>query len=205
MKKSSILFAVIILIVQYSCDIPPIDTTDEVWGRYQIRHMGGGNNSLLGKNEISANIVDFEYDDSFLVIKQKPNVETIKIYLENDIITHYYNDSVSKTRPVDTSIYRGNHYFIDTPDDHFLYQKLRSQHVSTQGHEADGIQIQKLIDSFVFTQGKYKRLFAHKYNFWIIVNSSDLMYDPLTESEYLQKRIELKVSNGLKCDDDKWK
>jgi hypothetical protein len=48
----------------------------------------------------------------------------------------------------------------------------------------------------------YQKIFAHKYNYWIIYPAKDTIYGPLTKEEYHAKREELHIPKQLKLHEE---
>lgn len=59
------------------------------------------------------------------------------------------------------------------------------------------IQSEKEADSILKHDPYYKLIFAHKINYWIIVNKSKEVLGPLTQVEYQSKRKELNIPENI--------
>ena len=81
------------------------------------------------------------------------------------------------------------------------YLRLNDQ-VNYPGKTTEDIQkVLIAADSIAKTDTYYQKIFAHKINYWIIAHKQkQVVYGPLTEAEYLQKRKELNVPGKLKLE-----
>lgn len=59
------------------------------------------------------------------------------------------------------------------------------------------VQSEKEADSILKHDPYYELIFAHKINYWIIVNRSKEVIGPLTQIEYQSKRRELKIPENI--------
>ena len=57
-------------------------------------------------------------------------------------------------------------------------------------------------DSIVSTDPRYTRIFANKYNYWIVSHKAHKVFGPYTKTEYWQKRKELDVPECLELRDE---
>lgn len=79
--------------------------------------------------------------------------------------------------------------------------RLRENTTKYSGKSPDEITKSLAIaDSILKNDPFHKKVFAHTINYWIISNKENNVYGPLTEDEYLQKRKELNVPEGLKIE-----
>ena len=59
------------------------------------------------------------------------------------------------------------------------------------------IQSEKEADSILKYNPYYKLIFAHKINYWIIVNKNNEVLGPFTQAEYKSKRKELNIPENI--------
>jgi hypothetical protein len=59
------------------------------------------------------------------------------------------------------------------------------------------IESEKIADSILRNDSNLTKIFVHQTNYWIIRNSTDQVYGPLTPEEYEQKRRELKIPESV--------
>ena len=59
-----------------------------------------------------------------------------------------------------------------------------------------------IADSIVRTDPKYTKIFAHKFNYWIISHKEHKVFGPYTKAEYWQKRKDLGVPECLELRDE---
>jgi hypothetical protein len=65
------------------------------------------------------------------------------------------------------------------------------------GSDQDNV-IEEKVDSIMKNDVYYKKMFLRSTNYWIIANRIDSVIGPLSETEYLEKRRELRVPRRLK-------
>jgi len=81
-----------------------------------------------------------------------------------------------------------------------IISKNRSKYPN---HSIDDIREgQRIADSLIMYDPYYRKIFAHKINYWIISHKNKQIYGPLTEEEYYHKRKDLNVSRELQFDND---
>jgi hypothetical protein len=65
----SIIFAAVLIFQSCSSDY-----TKNLGNGYFYRFEGGDMNDILGKGEIPATVVSYDFDDDFIIAKQKPRL-----------------------------------------------------------------------------------------------------------------------------------
>jgi hypothetical protein len=66
----------------------------------------------------------------------------------------------------------------------------------------DIIESERQADSLLKNDPKYKLIFAHKINYWIIVHKQNKLMGPFIKEDYIQKRKELKVPKNIEVNVD---
>lgn len=61
----------------------------------------------------------------------------------------------------------------------------------------ESVQSEKEADSILKHDPYYKSIFAHKINYWIIVNKSEEVLGPLAKVEYQSKRTDLNIPENI--------
>jgi hypothetical protein len=56
------------------------DYTKNLGGGYFYRFEGGNMNDILGEGEIPATVVSYDFDDDFIIAKQKPKLPQDQLY-----------------------------------------------------------------------------------------------------------------------------
>lgn len=96
-----------------------------------------------------------------------------------------------------------NSYFISTKKDSVFklpFGKISSKSINELLNK-NGNQANLLADSIIINEMYYKKMFANKFNYWIIRLSDDSIIGPLNKDEYLRMRNILNLSLNFKLDE----
>ena len=157
------------------------DDTKEIFGDYVYSKESSNDRAIIGgNNDIPPDVVLYEFDDSFLVAKQKPFIDVLEIKKANEIFNLYEKGQID-------------------PDDS-LYLKFKQQGAKDNRHE--NFKIAKEIAKEVLSKKDlmYKKYMDNEYLYWILRRSTDSLIGPLTSDEYKALRKELKISTILRLD-----
>lgn len=176
MKKTTFIIILLILL-GVSCNMS--DSAQVLFGDYVFSTESKNNHSIVGGvNVIPPDVVAYNFDDRFLIARQKPDLDAIVVPKANELLDSYENNKFS---PKD-SIY-------------LLFKKLdTTQSLVSRFKVAMYIAKRTLPKE----SSAYKKYVNNKYLYWILSRVNDELYGPLTQSEYLEKRKELGIPEHLK-------
>lgn len=194
-------FIATLLLLICSCRIG--DETITLSG-HSLYHAGGLDNrriftnTAFHKTAIYPDIVGYDYNDNFIIVKQKPSAtKYVTPYLGFDLyhqytVYHKYmfgKDNIKPQEGVDV----GDVVKRDSANYRIFHSKGASQ-----GNTQEDIMIsQAVADSLIHNDPYYIKIYSRKENYWIIINALDTLIGPLTKEEFLIKRKEYHVPDKL--------
>ena len=143
---------------------------------------------------IYSEIVDYNYNDKYIIAKQIPDYEHHLTFIGSNYSTRYaiycnfLKDSTSENFMEDTNPFIRKSIKADSS----LYKLLKSKGVTDQNLIRDRENIKFVLDSTFQVDSFYVKLFTSTANYWIIDKDINERFGPLTESEF---EIELKSMN----------
>ena len=193
MKKSKVC-----LIIMFSCSIVSCADNDKINGKYTIFVDSGmkrlRSNVISERKNIYPNIVEITNDNGFVLVKQIPDKKWHINDLGFDLFNIYcFYSNYLKNSAVDKK-------WDGLESDSVIYHIFKSRGASVENTSND-IRIRlNVADSLIANDPIYKKIFANDTNYWIIYEAKDTLIGPLSKSEYLNKRIELKIPDNLTLD-----
>ncbi len=159
-----------ILVSLSSCNMS--DSSIVIFDGYEFISESKKNRYIIGgrNNIIPPNVVDYEFDELFLVAKQIADVDYYIVEKANEIF-----DRGESNASVKDSIYRtesiGRH------------EKFKQAIIIAKEHLGK-------------TDSLYIKSIQNKYLYWVVERKTDRLIGPLTDSEFqsLRKHINIKIS-----------
>jgi hypothetical protein len=171
------------------------DSSEKLGGAYVYSDTGGDMEQIyqanLGyNNNIYPKVIDYAFDDNFILALQEPHKKAFKSVFAFDLRNRFirYGSSV-KSKNDSVAIWA---------DD--LDVSLLKGRISMDNTESDMITSEMIVDSLINANPYYQKIFASKRNYWIIVKSTDQLFGPYSREEYLNKRNELKIPEELEME-----
>lgn len=147
--------------------------------RYNINEYEGriydrrsNNLDTFDRFNIYPEIIDKDYNDYFVVIKQKPILRKHKFFIYPSLMNEKFDLYINNLQNEG-------------------YSKQTAWELTY-----------KFIDSVMAIDPYYKKVFSNKVNYYIIDLKDNIKYGPYNLKEYKKKRAELKVSSELKLEDE---
>lgn len=148
---------------------------------------------------IYSEVTDYNFNNHYIIAKQRPDYEHHRIFIAEDMETRYsiycsyLKDSVSKT------YYQETNPFIRKAisGDSTLYRFLKAKHITDQNSVEDKQGIQNVLDSVFHSDPYYIRLLTAKENYWIIDKKQNKRIGPLTKNDFDIRCRELKIDIKL--------
>ena len=190
MKKA--LLIVVLFLITLSCNMS--DYSEELSGDYTFIHEGQDYNFIIGRNEIYANVVDYKFDDNYIVVCQVPNRS---MYLSNfaSTLSGKYSTYYSYLKDSTTEKYyrSRNEILRDT----VIPRIFKNRKISFQNTSEDIQKQEEIADSIIQNDSFHVKVFSLKKVYWIIKVKSNNLIGPLSYAEYKQKKQEFNLSNDL--------
>ena len=192
---TSILFLVLIL---YSC----ANLNDE-WidlGDDYVCKIDGGtkaiySNQIYYNTEIHSKIVDYKFDEKYIIAKQEPDYDYYKNFVESNYSTRYARYEYYIVRNQDIPEFKDIRTWIVADSLH--YKLLKSKGVTIENQIEDIEKIKTILDSVFHYDPFYKKVFSSKENYWIIDKDKNIRFGPFSKKEFekelKQKNINLKL------------
>jgi hypothetical protein len=123
--------------------------------------------SVYYDTAIYSEVTDYNFNNRYIIAKQKPDYEHHQIFIAEELGSRYYiycsylKDSTSKE-------YNGIRKEVN--QDSTLYKLLKSKHITDQNSIEDKQGIQAVLDSVFHHDPYYISLLTAKENYWIIDN-----------------------------------
>lgn len=181
------------MVSAFSCNMS--DSIEELPGDYVFVHEGEKHNFIVGKHTIYADVVDYTYNDNYILACQIPNKEMYLSQLQSDLCSDYFcynsylKDSISEKYAKSR-----NEILADST----IAKIFKNKKVSFENTSEDIKKGEEITDSIINNDPFHKKVFSLKKVFWIIKVKSNLLFGPLSKDEYEFKRKELKLSQELK-------
>ena len=190
MRNITIIIAVFLLI---SCNMS--DYSEDLVGGYTFSHEGKDYNTIFGGNHtIYPNVLEYAFNDDFILVCQKPNKSLYLSWLASDLSCDYgcYNsylkDSVSEK-------YSKSRYEILA--DSTIHKIFKHRNISFENTSEDIKKGEEIADSIIQNNPMHKKIFSLDKVFWIIKIKGDLLFGPFSKNEFKEKRKILKIDDDL--------
>lgn len=180
-------------IFTFSCNMS--DYSEELPGNYTFVHDGKENNSIHGKHNIYSNVIEYAYNDEYITACQMPNRELYLSHFESLLSVNYscYNDYMKDS--TSEKFYKSRNEILA---DSTIYKIYKNRKVSFENTSEDKQKGNEIADSIIKNNPMHKKVLSLKKVYWIIEIKNDVLFGPLSESEYKLKRKELNLSDELK-------
>ena len=180
------------LVLTISCNMS--DSSEVLSEDYTYVHEGADYNFIFGKNEIYANVIDYKFDENYILACQIPNRRMYLSAFESHlsgIYTSYYGylkDSTSE---------KFNRSRNEILADTLIPKIFKNKKVSFKNSLEDIQKGEEIADSIMKNNPFHKKVFSLKKVYWIIIVKKNILIGPLSENEYKIKRKELKISDEI--------
>lgn len=170
---------------------------------HSLYHSGGLDNrriftnTLVHKTAVYPDIVGYDYNDDFIIVKQIPSTKYVAAYLGYDLYHRYssYQQYMFNKDSIKPEEWVGVGESIEK--DTANYRIFHSRGASPGNTQEDIMISHAIADSLIHNDPYYKKIYSRKENYWIIINALDTLIGPLTKEEFLIKRKEYHVPDKL--------
>ena len=172
------------------------DTNVDLGSGYTYLHEGKNYNYITGKNNsILPNVIDYVYNDEYILVCQKPekmyytNLLSINLYNDYCVYDSFIKDSISK------KYYKSRNQILN---DSIIYKIFKTKNVTLDNTIDDINKSIMITDSIISNDNKQRKIFSLEKVYWIIHKKENTLLGPFSLVEYLQKKQSLKINNNLK-------
>ena len=150
-------------------------------GRSQIHDSQTYNNT-----DIYSGIVDYRYNDQFIIVKQRPNLEHFKLFTRAEYSIRFGIYSSHLANPNSIELSKGIDTLLERriKADSSFYKHLKDRGVTDKNSFSDWQIIDSILDSLFKTDPHYAQMFELDLNFWIIDKDNHLKHGPMTKDDF---------------------
>lgn len=202
MKDCLIKFLTVAILVLSSCGNTN-DYSEDLGNGYRFIHSGGGLRFISGSSsykstEIYPTVIEYEFDNNYVLVAQQPEKEDYKAILSGYIGSDY--SFYMNTKADSTFLVRKNWEELEPLilKDSLTYQKLERRGLTAKNSVSDMEIVDDYIDSLFLHDEYYKKMFSRKINYWILDKEKEKLFGPYSWEEYENKRQGLRIKMQLK-------
>ena len=196
MKKFSILLLFILLNSCANLNDDWIDLGNDYVCKIDADTKSIYNRQVYYKTEIHSKILDYKFNDKYIIAKQNPDYEYYKNFVESDYSTRFmiYENYLKEGKTKE--FHRVTTPFIRKAiiADSSFYKKLKSKGITSENQIADMDKIKIMLDSVFKFDPFYKKVFSSNENYWIINKVKNIRFGPFSKSEFQKALTEKKVN-----------
>lgn len=151
------------------------------------------------KEKIYPNILDYAFDDNYIIIVQEPEMEGYNRVLAEDLCMRYESIIYPLIKPeVDsaTKFFLKSHLWTDSSIHERVVKEIKPD------YHSDFTKLQLIADSIIKFDPYYLKQLSRKRNYWIINKKKDIIFGPFSKVEYLRMRNQFKISETLFLKDE---
>lgn len=186
----------------YACNAGGLnDKTKELSGGYIARIDGNMSYILpdnIFKEGIYPNVIDFAFNDDFILVYQIPSKELFVTFLADDILTRF----TVLANVQDTLELRKEEYELMKTGfiaDSSFYRML-SRELSPNNTVEDMKKCEEIAKNIIINSDYYKTILEQDTCLWIISHVDKRKYGPLTRKEFSDKAKELNIPEELQLE-----
>ena len=178
------------------------DYSENLGDGYTFVHSGGNSRYIRPDNiyknaVVYSDVIDFVYDDSYVIVAQNPNRESHKTSLAADLGAKYQTYLNSISDPTFLITEKSEHLESLILKDSIIYNSFLEKGISPNNTRADQIIMEGIADSILTNDESYKGIFHRNVNYWIISKANDILYGPYSWREMESKRKALEIDIQL--------
>lgn len=159
-----------------------------------------GSNRWIGsdhtmKDRIYSNVLDYAFDDHFIIVLQEPSFKGYEELLSEDLLYRYSfvidNKDTSKY-DVSEKRFLKSHLWTDSSIHKRVLRKILPNNQSTV------LDLTAIADSIIKNDFFYRKAFLNKQNYWIVKKDTYSVLGPFTKAEYIKVKNDLQIDKALK-------
>lgn len=151
--------------------------------------------NLFTKTQIYQRIVKYNFNDKFIVIKQRPSKSKYKKMIADDLRIRYsiYEGYLKEHNDKDYEKITTPYIIESIKADSLLYYKLKKKGLKNDYGENDSKLTNTAADSIIENNNFYKKIFISNVNYWIIDKIQNIRFGPFNEIEFENELKEKKI------------
>ena len=183
------------MLLTSSCNMS--DEAQVLGNGYTYVGEGAPLNYIIGSHTIYPKVVGFEFDESFIVVAQEPNLEGYKSILSTDLDSPYssYSDYLTDSASLQQKLSKTDFEIVRKFGS--LFSVLKQKGLSRENTSADIKIREQVADSLLHNDPYYQTIFRQKRNFWIIQKEKDVLFGPFNFQQFNQQREIMGISLKL--------
>ena len=151
--------------------------------------------NLFTKTAIYQKIVKYDYNDKFIIVKQKPNKSKFKKMISEDLLTRcmIYEGYLKERNDKDYEKITTPYIIESIKADSLLYFRLKKNGLKNDYEKNDIKLINTATDSIIENNNYYKKIFSSNVNYWIIDKIQNIRFGPFDKIEFENELKEMKI------------
>ena len=171
------------------------------WGAIDLGHGyqlndEANNTYLIGDTVIPANIISYGYNSHFILLTQCPQKESYVSFLRSNLSSDF---RIYEERMCDTGKLISVKYAKTVNLDSNIHKMLVHYNISDT-NDKDYERMDRLTDSLINNDPYFVKVFRLKLNYWIISCDDYRVHGPLSEQDFIDKKMELKVPDNIRME-----
>lgn len=192
MKKALLFF---VMIVVLSCNMS--DYSEELSEGYTFVHESKDYNSIIGKQMIYPNVIEYKFNENFILVCQEPKFILYRDLLGGNLWGNYFcYNSYMKDSLTEKYLKSRNEILADS----VIYKIFKNRKITFKNSLEDIKKSEKIADSIIKNNPLHKKVFSLKKVYWIIKIKGNTLFGPFNKQEYLSKRKNIAVEVNLKLE-----
>ncbi|MEO8234096.1 MAG: hypothetical protein ABI549_01665 [Flavobacterium sp.] len=155
-------------------------------------------NNLFTGTEIYSKVIEYKFNEKFIIAKQKPKITKHKKLLKEDLITRLmiYDGFLKERNDKDYEKITTPEIIKAIKSDSLIYYQIKKRGLK-ENYFDKSLKIKNVVDSILQNNSFYKKIFKNKINYWIINKLENTRLGPFTkiefENEQKRNNINLKL------------
>jgi hypothetical protein len=189
--KKMLLF--IVMTVVLSCNMS--DSSEELSGGYTFVHESKDYNFINGKHMIYPNVIEYKFNENFILACQEPNKILCKNLLGSNLWGDYFCYNSYMKDSLSEKYFKSRNEMLA---DSVIYKIFKNRKITFENSLDDIKKGEEIADSIIRNEPIHKKIFSLKKVYWIIQIKGDILLGPFNKQEYLLKRKKNRVEEDLK-------
>ena len=171
----------------------PENKSIDLGNDYSMRDKTIVPRNLFTGTEIYSKVVEYKFNEKFIIAKQKPKVSSYKKLLKENLITRLriYDSFLKERNDKDYKEITTPQIIRAIKSDSLIYYQFKERGLKENYYDKS-LKTESVVDSILQNDLFYKKIFRSKVNYWIINKLENTRFGPFTKIEF---ENELKLEN----------
>ncbi|REG88769.1 hypothetical protein C8P67_1289 [Flavobacterium aquicola] len=149
--------------------------------------------NLYTDTEIYSKVIDYKFNDKFIIAKQTPKISSYKKLVREDLRTRLiiYDGFLKERNDKDYEKITTPSIVNSIKSDSLIYYRFKKNGLKENYYDKN-LKIEEVVDSILKNDMFYKKILRNKINYWIINKLDNTRFGPFTRIEF---ENELKIKN----------